>query len=438
MFDNPWDPALLHFRMDEVHPRGTTRSHDRRLDDSARLTERAEGSDDLCRQDASDEVGAEDNAQHGEENHEENRFQTHGETREEMLPSFSILILPMKITLIKQDGKARRGEVTTPHGKIQTPFFMTIATVGAIKGLQTDEFKDMGGEILLANTYHLHLRPSSELVRDAGGLHKFMNWDGPILTDSGGFQVFSLAKIRNITEEGVTFNSHIDGKEVTLTPESSMQIQLNLGADIIMAFDECKAPDNKYIVKESLEMTTRWAQRSKSFFSIPSVAEESLSQLKSDSSTPSRLQDSGRNGKQEEVGVERKRIPKNYQKVVVGILIQDKRVLVSRRKADQSYSGLLEFPGGKVEIGEDERRAMQREFREEVGVEVSVRPAFEKIIQHEKKQVLYFHRCRILTGKPRSLEGQEVEWIDQQELNPKEFLPANKGIIDQLKKSRLD
>lgn len=172
---------------------------------------------------------------------------------------------PMKITIIQQDGKARRGEVTTPHGKIQTPFFMTIATVGAIKGLQTDDFKAMGGEILLANTYHLHLRPGSELVRDAGGLHKFMNWDGPILTDSGGFQVFSLAKIRNITEEGVTFNSHIDGKEVTLTPESSMQIQLNLGADIIMAFDECKAPDNKYIVKESLEMTTRWAMRSKEF-----------------------------------------------------------------------------------------------------------------------------------------------------------------------------
>jgi queuine tRNA-ribosyltransferase len=169
----------------------------------------------------------------------------------------------MKITLIKQDGKARRGEVTTAHGKIQTPFFMTIATVGAIKGLQTDEFLDMGGEILLANTYHLHLRPGSDLVRDAGGLHKFMNWQGPILTDSGGFQVFSLAKIRKITEEGVTFNSHIDGKELMISPESSMQIQLNLGADIIMAFDECKAPDNKYVVKDSLEMTTRWAIRCK-------------------------------------------------------------------------------------------------------------------------------------------------------------------------------
>lgn len=131
------------------------------------------------------------------------------------------------------------------------------------------------------------------------------------------------------------------------------------------------------------------------------------------------------------------KIPKDYQKVVIGILIQDKRVLVSRRKADQTFSGLLEFPGGKVEAGEDERGAMQREFREEVGVEVSVRPAFEKIIQHKKKQVLHFHRCRILTGKPRSLEGQEVKWIYQQDLNPKEFLPANKSIIDQLKKSRL-
>jgi|CXWL01.1.fsa_nt_gi A/G-specific adenine glycosylase len=145
------------------------------------------------------------------------------------------------------------------------------------------------------------------------------------------------------------------------------------------------------------------------------------------------------------------KIPRDYQKVVVGILIQDKRVLVSRRKSDQTYAGLLEFPGGKVEVGEDERSAMQREFREEVGVEVSVRPAFEKIVKHDKKQVLHFHRCRVLVdssgiatpsmvnGQSSMVgqEGQEVQWIEQGNLNSKEFLPANKGIIDQLKKSRL-
>lgn len=130
-------------------------------------------------------------------------------------------------------------------------------------------------------------------------------------------------------------------------------------------------------------------------------------------------------------------IPRHYKKVVVGILIDGKKVLVSRRKKDQSFSGLLEFPGGKVEAGEDERRALQREFREEVGVEISVRPSFEKIVQHEKKQVLYFHRCRILTGKAKSMEGQEVMWMDQDKLEAKKFLPANKGIIAQLKKSRL-
>lgn len=131
------------------------------------------------------------------------------------------------------------------------------------------------------------------------------------------------------------------------------------------------------------------------------------------------------------------KIPRDYRKVVVGILIQDKRVLVSRRKKDQSFSGLLEFPGGKVEVGEDERRALQREFQEELGVVISVRPPFEKMVQHEKKQVLLFHRCRILTGKPRSMEGQEVIWMDQDKLEAKKFLPANKGIIAQLKKSRL-
>lgn len=181
-----------------------------------------------------------------------------------MLPSSSSVSKHiMKIKILHQDGKARRGKIKTAHGTIDTPFFMTIATAAAVKGIEVQEVEDLGGQIVLSNTYHLHLRPGDELIRKAGGLHAFMNWDGPILTDSGGFQVFSLAKIRKITEEGVKFNSHIDGKEIFLTPEKSMQIQLNLGADIIMAFDECKAPDNKKSVKESLEMTTRWSKLSK-------------------------------------------------------------------------------------------------------------------------------------------------------------------------------
>lgn len=172
----------------------------------------------------------------------------------------------MKIKLQAQDGHARRGEIQTPHGPIETPFFMPIATAAAIKGLEVEQMKDLGAQILLSNTYHLNLRPGSELIREAGGLHKFMTWDGPMLTDSGGFQVFSLARIRKISEEGVRFNSHIDGKEIMMTPEDSMQIQMNLGADIIMAFDECKAPDTKKSVEASMELTTLWSERSKAHF----------------------------------------------------------------------------------------------------------------------------------------------------------------------------
>lgn len=139
---------------------------------------------------------------------------------------------------------------------------MVVGTTAAVKGLEADDIQSLGGEVLLANTYHLELRPGSDLIRKAGGLHRFMRWDGPILTDSGGFQVFSLARIRKIAEEGVVFNSHIDGNEMTMSPESAVQSQLNLGADILMAFDECKAPADKESVKESLELTTRWAMRS--------------------------------------------------------------------------------------------------------------------------------------------------------------------------------
>jgi queuine tRNA-ribosyltransferase len=165
--------------------------------------------------------------------------------------------------LLKTDNQVRRGVLTTPHGDIQTPFFMNVGTSAAIKGgISSIDLLDLKCQVELCNTYHLHLRPSSEVIRDCGGLHKFMNWEKPILTDSGGFQVFSLSTLRKITEEGVKFASHIDGKRLFIGPEESMQIQHNLGADIIMAFDECVENPSPYeYVEQSCERTTRWLER---------------------------------------------------------------------------------------------------------------------------------------------------------------------------------
>ena len=168
-------------------------------------------------------------------------------------------------TLKKQEGSARRGELVTPHGTVQTPVFMNVGTAAAIKGaLSAEDLKNIGCQVELSNTYHLHLRPGDELVRDMGGLHKFMTWDGPILTDSGGFQIFSLASLRKITEEGVKFNSHIDGRHIFMGPEESMRIQSNLGSDIAMAFDECiKIPSPRDYVQKSCDRTYRWLTRCK-------------------------------------------------------------------------------------------------------------------------------------------------------------------------------
>ncbi len=167
--------------------------------------------------------------------------------------------------LIKQDGLARRGEFTTVHGVVQTPVFMNVGTLGAIKGaVSSIDLKEIGCQVELSNTYHLHVRPGDKIIKELGGLHKFMNWDRPILTDSGGFQVFSLAKLRKIKEEGVYFNSHVDGKKIFMGPEESMQIQSNLGSTIAMAFDECVALPAEYkYAKESHERTIRWLVRCK-------------------------------------------------------------------------------------------------------------------------------------------------------------------------------
>ena len=168
-------------------------------------------------------------------------------------------------TLMNKDGRARRGTFKTVHGTIQTPVFMNVGTSAAIKGAVSSlDLKEIGCQVELSNTYHLHVRPGDELIRDMGGLHKFMNWDRPILTDSGGFQVFSLASLRKITEEGVNFQSHIDGKKIFMGPEESMRIQSNLASTIAMAFDECVENPSPYeYVKNSCDRTFRWLERCK-------------------------------------------------------------------------------------------------------------------------------------------------------------------------------
>lgn len=169
----------------------------------------------------------------------------------------------MSYKLLKTDGMAKRGEFQTVHGTIQTPVFMNVGTAAAIKGaVATTDLQEIGTQVELSNTYHLHVRPGDEIVRKMGGLHKFMNWDKPILTDSGGFQVFSLAGLRKIKEEGVTFHSHIDGHKIFMGPEESMQIQSNLASTIAMAFDECPPhPATREYMQNSVDRTTRWLRR---------------------------------------------------------------------------------------------------------------------------------------------------------------------------------
>ena len=170
----------------------------------------------------------------------------------------------MKFDLKKTDGKARRGTLSFPRGDIQTPAFMPVGTYGSVKGMLPRDVKDTGAEIILGNTVHLWLRPGIDIVKSAGSLHNFMQWDKPILTDSGGFQVFSLGKMRKITEKGVTFRSPVNGDKVELTPEKSMEIQAALGSDIVMIFDECTPyPATHKEAKDSMEMSLRWAKRSK-------------------------------------------------------------------------------------------------------------------------------------------------------------------------------
>ncbi|MDP7425187.1 MAG: tRNA guanosine(34) transglycosylase Tgt, partial [Rhodospirillales bacterium] len=170
-------------------------------------------------------------------------------------------------TVSATDGAARLGQIATAHGVIDTPAFMPVGTAGTVKAMTPESVAETGAQIVLGNTYHLMLRPGADRVERLGGLHKFMNWPGPILTDSGGFQVMSLSKLRKMTEDGVTFQSHIDGKKFELTPESSIDIQRKLDADITMQLDECPAHTvDKKIINESMQLSLRWAERSKTAF----------------------------------------------------------------------------------------------------------------------------------------------------------------------------
>ena len=175
--------------------------------------------------------------------------------------------MSLKFTVEAVDGRARAGRIVTPHGVIETPVFMPVGTVATVKAVPQDILEELGAEIILGNTYHLYLRPGHENIRKLGGLHRFMSWDRSMLTDSGGFQVFSLSELRKISEEGVSFRSHLDGSSHVFTPEKSMEIQIALGADIIMAFDECtEHPADRSRAKESMDLTLRWAARSQRYF----------------------------------------------------------------------------------------------------------------------------------------------------------------------------
>src|SRR5581483_7326840 len=200
------------------------------------------------------------------------------------------------------DGPARLGRITTPHGEIETPVFMPVGTLGSVKGVPQHILEELGVRILLGNTYHLYLRPGHEAIREMSGLHRFMSWERSILTDSGGFQVFSLNELRKVSERGVEFRSHLDGSSHFFTPERSMEIQIALGADIIMAFDECtEHPASRERARESMEMTSRWARRSKDYFEahkddVPWASErmdDAILSSAANAGTPSRLETAG-------------------------------------------------------------------------------------------------------------------------------------------------
>ncbi len=245
-----------------------------------------------------------------------------------------------------RDGKARAGRFFTPHGEVQTPVFMPVGTVGTVKGVPQDTLEELGVEILLNNTYHLYLRPGVEMVRRLGGVQKFMAWDRPILTDSGGFQVFSLSDLRKVTEEGVAFRSHLDGSSHFFSPESAIAAEIGLGADIIMAFDECTEHPAEYArTQASMEMTLRWAGRSKKYFEEHKQEVPWFScGLKSAGDS-----DKVRNGTAEAVPLQNQGETQALFGIVQGGMFPDLRRESAQRTVD------LDFPGyaiGGLSVGE--------------------------------------------------------------------------------------
>jgi queuine tRNA-ribosyltransferase len=248
--------------------------------------------------------------------------------------------MSISFTVEARDGRARAGRIVTPHGEIETPVFMPVGTVATVKAVPQDILEELGAEIILGNTYHLYLRPGHENIRKLGGLHGFMSWDRSILTDSGGFQVFSLSELRKITEEGVAFRSHLDGSSHVFTPEKSMEIQIALGADIIMAFDECtEHPADRSRAKESMDLTLRWAGRSQRYF-------EEHKQEVPWARDVSRSSNDGNNAKRETRHVE---TTQSLFAIVQGSMYPDLRRDCAERLVDMNFPG---YAIGGLSVGE--------------------------------------------------------------------------------------
>ncbi len=258
----------------------------------------------------------------------------------------TIETMSFRFEIEARDGSARAGRLITPHGEVETPVFMPVGTVGTVKGVPQDVLEELGVQILLNNTYHLYLRPGVETVRRLGGVQKFMSWDRPILTDSGGFQVFSLSDLRKVSEDGVAFRSHLDGSSHFFSPESSIAAQIGLGADIIMAFDECTEHPAEYArTKDSMELTLRWAARSKKYF------EEHKQEVpwfwRGLKSAPDFEMD--RDGTAEAVPLQSRGETQALFGIVQGGMFADLRRESARRTVDQDFPG---YAIGGLSVGE--------------------------------------------------------------------------------------
>jgi queuine tRNA-ribosyltransferase len=270
--------------------------------------------------------------------------------------------MSLQFEITKTSDAARRGRLITPHGSIETPVFMPVGTQATNKGVSQDVLEELGVEILLGNTYHLYLRPGIEQVRKLGGLHRFMSWPRAILTDSGGFQVFSLSELRKVTEEGVTFRSHLDGSSHFLSPETATEAQIGLGADIIMAFDECtEYPAEPRRLRDSMEMTLRWAERSKRYF------EEHKGEVpwNNNSGQPSAVSDQGKNANLPSAGQPMAAVParQGESQALFGIVQGGMDLELRKESAERTIEiGFDGYAIGGLSVGEP--RAMTREVVE--------------------------------------------------------------------------